>query len=106
MRSKTLLIGLIGIVIGAGSFYLGIPLLAFAGALATVFIVFMMAGKTRGALLDHSLVLSGVVVNALNEMRNDLIKEERPTDAVDELLLKTIDAPTKKVKRRNHDEAR
>ena len=55
---------IIGIVIGAGSFYLGIPLLAFAGALATVFIVFMMAGKTRGALLDHSLLLSGVVVNA------------------------------------------
>jgi predicted N-formylglutamate amidohydrolase len=46
------------------------------------------------------------VVNALNELRNDLIKEERPTDAVDELLLKTIDAPTKKQKRRNHDEAR
>jgi len=41
----------------------------------------------------------GVVVNALNELRNDLIKEERPTDAVDELLLKTIDAPTKKQKR-------
>jgi len=38
----------------------------------------------------------GVVVNALNELRNGLIKEERPTDAVDELLLKTIDAPTKK----------
>ena len=45
----------------------------------------------------------GVVVNALNEMRNDLIKEERSTDAVDELLLKTIDAPTKKAKRRNHE---
>ena len=48
----------------------------------------------------------GVVVNALNELRNDLIKEERPTDAVDELLLKAIDAPSKKSKRRNHDEAR
>jgi hypothetical protein len=48
----------------------------------------------------------GVVVNALNELRNDLIKEDRPTDAVDELLLKTIDAPTKKQKRRSHDEAR
>jgi hypothetical protein len=48
----------------------------------------------------------GMVVNALNEMRNDLIKEKRPTDAVDELLLKTIDAPTKKQMRRNHDEAR
>jgi len=48
----------------------------------------------------------GVVVNALNELRNDLIKEERPTDAVDELLLKTIDAPSKKQKRRDHDESR
>ncbi|EQB19891.1 hypothetical protein UNSWDHB_2827 [Dehalobacter sp. UNSWDHB] len=48
----------------------------------------------------------GIVVNALNELRNDLIKEERPTDAVDELLLKTIDAPAKKLKRRKQDEAR
>ena len=48
----------------------------------------------------------GVVVNALNEFRNDLIKDERATDAVDELLLKTIDAPTKKLKRRKQDEAR
>ncbi len=46
----------------------------------------------------------GVVINALNEMRNDLIGEDRPTGIVDELLLKTIDAPTKKVKSR--DEAR
>ena len=48
----------------------------------------------------------GVVVNALNDLRNDLIKDERPTDAVDEVLLKAIDAPTKKQKRRNADEAR
>lgn len=46
----------------------------------------------------------GVVINALNEMRNDLIEEDRPTDIVDEVLLKTIDAPTKKVRCR--DEAR
>ena len=46
----------------------------------------------------------GVVVNALNEMRNDLICEDRSTDIVDEVLLKTIDAPVKKS--RSHDEAR
>lgn len=43
----------------------------------------------------------GVVINALNEMRNDLIQEKRPTDIVDEVLLKTIDAPTRKGRRRN-----
>ena len=55
---------IIGIVLGAGSFYLGIPLLAFLGALATVFLVFVVAGSTRGPLQDNSLLLSGVVVNA------------------------------------------
>ena len=55
---------IIGIVIGAGSFYMGIPLLAFLGALATVFLVFVVAGGARGLLLDNSLLLSGVVVNA------------------------------------------
>jgi iron complex transport system permease protein len=53
-----------GIIIGASSFYLGIPLLAFCGALATVLLVFVVAGGTRGPLLDNSLLLSGVVVNA------------------------------------------
>ncbi|KGJ51094.1 hypothetical protein CIAN88_22460 [[Clostridium] innocuum] len=43
----------------------------------------------------------GVVVNALNELRNDLLEEQRSTDIVDEVLLKAIDAPTKKVKCRN-----
>ena len=47
----------------------------------------------------------GVVINALNEMRNDLLEEERPTDIVDEVLLKANDAPTKKVRCRS-DEAR
>lgn len=48
----------------------------------------------------------GAVLNALNELRNDLIQKERSTDTVDELLLKIIDAPTKKQKRRNHRETR
>jgi hypothetical protein len=38
----------------------------------------------------------GILIHALNDMRTDLIGEERPTDAVDELLMKTIDAPRKK----------
>jgi iron complex transport system permease protein len=55
---------IIGIIIGASSFYLGVPLLAFFGALATVFLVFVVSGGSRGPLLDNSLLLSGVVVNA------------------------------------------
>lgn len=50
---------IIGIVTGASSFYLGVPLLVFVGALVTVFLVFVVAG---GLLQDNSLLLSGVVV--------------------------------------------
>ena len=38
----------------------------------------------------------GVVFHSLNDKRNELIKEQRPTDAVDDVLLKVIDAPAKK----------
>ena len=40
----------------------------------------------------------GVIVNALNEMRNSLLQQGWYTDAVDEVLLKIIDAKTKKFK--------
>ena len=33
----------------------------------------------------------GIIINALNEMRNKQIQEERPTEPVDELLLKVVD---------------
>ena len=48
----------------------------------------------------------GVVINALNDFRNDLIKVKRPTDAVDDVLIKIIDAPTKKEKRKLERAAR
>lgn len=31
-----------------------------------------------------------IIINALNELRTKQIEEQRPTDAVDELLLKSI----------------
>ncbi len=61
-------------------------------------------GKEERRVLTLDKYEHGVVINALNEMRNDLLEEKRPTDIVDEVLLKTIDAPTKKVRCR--DEAR
>ncbi len=40
------------------------------------------------------------MLTALNEYRNDVLAEGRTTDIIDEVLLKAIDAPTKKEKRR------
>jgi len=39
-----------------------------------------------------------LVIASLNEYRNKLIAEGRHTDFVDDVLLKVIDAPMKKVK--------
>lgn len=63
-----------------------------------------MMGKEEKHVLMLDRYERGVIINALNEMRNDLIGEKSPTDIVDEVLLKTIDAPVKKV--RSRDEAR
>ncbi len=40
----------------------------------------------------------GIIINALNDKRNALIKEGRYTDAVDEVLLKVINARQKRFK--------
>lgn len=50
---------------------------------------------------DHRLM-----VNGLNNFRNNLIKEDKPTEDVDELILKVIDAPTKKEKKKADREGR
>ncbi|MDL2289583.1 hypothetical protein LJB83_02335 [Clostridia bacterium OttesenSCG-928-F22] len=60
--------------------------------------------KEEKRVLELDKYEYGVVFHSLNDMRNDLIKEERPTDAVDDVLMKVIDAPTKKEKKR--DESR
>lgn len=40
----------------------------------------------------------GIIINALNDKRNALIREGRYTDAVDDVLLKVINAKQKKFK--------
>ena len=45
----------------------------------------------------------GIMIRALNELRNDMLEEQRDPGPVEDVLLKTIDAPAqkdKKVKRR------
>ena len=47
-----------------------------------------------------------LMVSGLADFRNDLIRDEKPTEDVDDLILKDIDAPTKKEKRKADREAR
>jgi len=47
-----------------------------------------------------------VMVNGLSESRNMLIREDRPADDVDDLLLKIIDAPYRCPKQRTDRDER
>lgn len=50
-----------------------------------------------------------ILINYLCEKRNELIKENKSTDLIDEVLLKTIDAPIKRLfnrKEKTSNEAR
>ena len=47
-----------------------------------------------------------LMVSGLMDFRNDLLKEEKPTEDINDLILKVIDAPTKKEKRRFDREER
>ena len=41
-----------------------------------------------------------LMVRGLTDFRNDALRDGRPTEDVDDLILKVIDAPTKREKRR------
>ena len=45
-----------------------------------------------------------LMVSGLMDFRNDLLRDEKPTEDINDLILKVIDAPTKK--RRADREAR
>ena len=63
-----------------------------------------MADERRVVMLDD--FEQRLMVNGLTDFRNDLLREDKPTEDVDDLILKVIDAPTKKEKRRSEREAR
>ena len=47
-----------------------------------------------------------LMVSVLADFRNDLIRDEKPTEDVDELILKVIDAPTEKARKKADRAAR
>ena len=47
-----------------------------------------------------------LMVNGLTDFRNDLLREDKPTEEINELILKVIDAPTRKEKKKADREAR
>jgi len=46
----------------------------------------------------------GLIVNSLNDKRNDLVEQGKDTSFVDDTLIDVMDAPTKKQRRKERDE--
>ena len=63
-----------------------------------------MAEEKKVATLDD--FEQRLMVSGLMDFRNDLLRDEKPTEDINDLILKAIDAPTKKEKRRADREAR
>lgn len=63
-----------------------------------------MAEEKRVVMLDD--FEQRLMVNGLTDFRNDLLRADKPTEDLDDLILKVIDAPTKKEKRRADRETR
>lgn len=63
-----------------------------------------MSDKKRVIMLDD--FEQRLMVNGLTDFRNDLLREDKPTEDADNLILKVIDAPTRKKKRRTNREER
>lgn len=64
----------------------------------------MIAEKTVVVTLDS--FEQRLMVSALTDFRNELIREERPTEDVDVLLLKVIDAAPQKERKKADRAAR
>lgn len=47
-----------------------------------------------------------LMVSGLADFRNDLVRDEKPTEDVDKLILKVIDAPTEKARKKADRAAR
>ena len=63
-----------------------------------------MAEEKKVLTLDEFEQL--LMVSGLMDFRNDLLKDDKPTEDINDLILKVIDAPTKKEKRRAEREER
>ena len=65
----------------------------------------MTVRDKEGAMGDEVLVTldnyeQRLMVRSLNDVRNNLIGDKKPTEDLEDLILKVIDAPKKKRKRR------
>ena len=60
-------------------------------------------GKQSLVVLKMNSYEHGIVIRALNNLRNDLLNKQCDPGPVEDLLLRAIDAPSKKGNQRNEN---
>lgn len=65
-----------------------------------------MTGMDEKHVIEVDEYQRGLIINSLNDKRNELVEQGKDTEFVDETLLEVMDAPAKKQRKRNRAKER
>lgn len=63
-----------------------------------------MTGMSEKRVIEVDEYQHGLIINSLNDKRNELVEQGKDTEFVDDTLIEVMDAPTKREKKRHRDE--
>jgi len=63
-----------------------------------------VTGMDEKRVIEVDEYQHGLIINSLNDKRNELVEQGKDTEFVDETLIEVMDAPTKREKKRHRDE--
>lgn len=63
-----------------------------------------MTGMDEKRVIEVDEYQHGLIINSLNDKRNELVEQGKDTEFVDDTLIEVMDAPMKREKKRHRDE--
>lgn len=63
-----------------------------------------MTGMSEKRVIEVDEYQHGLIINSLNDKRNELVEQGKDTEFVDDTLIEVMDAPMKREKKRHRDE--
>jgi len=63
-----------------------------------------VTGMDEKRVIEVDEYQHGLIINSLNDKRNELVEQGKDTEFVDDTLIEVMDAPTKREKKRHRDE--
>jgi hypothetical protein len=63
-----------------------------------------VTGMDEKRVIEVDEYQHGLIINSLNDKRNELVEQGKDTEFVDDTLIEVMDAPMKREKKRHRDE--